>query len=81
MSLMEMDNIAVDTKLWLKVKNNNCLESRAELRKRIHGVTLYLHAFTVKPWETVITLREAEEENIVDSVQISNYGEEHARGS
>lgn len=85
--LLEIDEIVVEKELWEKAKNGDVAVQK-QMRKELHDLKLYMHNFIVAYHGggieeifgpdlgddkfVVITLREAEGANIVDSINIDN---------
>lgn len=63
----EIDHVAVDGRLWERVKAGD-KEAAEELRSKLDGVVLYMHALSTRPTDVCVTLRELEEQHIVCSV-------------
>ena len=69
MALMEIDQAALPADLWKKITNGDP-EARIEAMHILDEVHLYLHAMPVKEDWVIITLRDLERFNIVESVKI-----------
>lgn len=70
--LIEIDEVAVEKGLWLKVKAGD-RAAHAEVRKLVNGLELSLHALSLDPsveYE-VVSLRELDGLNLIDHIKCS----------
>lgn len=68
--LVEMDQVAIDRALWVRVLQN-APGAREEARTTVDGLVLYMHALSCAENEIIVTLRELEAYDIVDAVTVT----------
>ena len=76
---MEIDQVAVDQHIWESIKAGD-EAARKLLREQLVGMNLYMHKLSAdSPPYTVISLRELQEERVVEAVTIRLYFSESFR--
>ena len=68
--LMEVDQVAVSEDLWLRVQEGD-EDARNKLRLEVNGLDIYMHAMPVAVNKIIVSLRQLEAMNVVESVKIT----------
>jgi len=67
--LLEIDEVAVPTELWVRVRHGNKQAIEA-LQEMIDGLEIYMHAFGCGKDDTIISLRQLERAGVAGTVVI-----------
>ncbi len=70
MALMEIDEVAVNSKDWELAKGGD-KEARERIKKRLQEEIIYFHAMFVEVDEDIVSLRDLCEANIVEAVALN----------